>query len=498
MFCKRFSLIFTSRVLLLVAVCDVYLFEGLCEAPHNGEATVSQIVTGNYELNLMLTGDLPAQEARVFFAGGKGSHQAYLAISDHEVRLVRKTGDSTVVWKRHQGAGTLPWKVRILKKGNFFRYWVNNTTGWIRGPLGEWENVYEPAENMVNIKTPEGITIQRFTVAALPWLQQVASPVIACGPKGSFYEKQIIPGAIIEYNGKYYMYCMAGMEGNEEGSSRRTIAVATSGDLKNWEVHPKPLIDYKNLEYDNLYVSGAVLTFEGTVALMFSAQQFPEWKGFMLATADHPMGPFTLHRDNPVYKHFSHAHEFDLIRVEHAEYRYVLFYAGFTPNPPSGPPGDRGYLLYSNDLINWRPDGRNPVFGPETADNWDAVHVRPRSLNRIGDAWYLWYEGANQWAPPTKTADGVSHHGWWDTVGLARSVNLIDWEYYPRNPALPGLGIGIDQFDSRWVGWPRMFIKDSIGYIFYTGDAQVGLRSIRIEQLTDWQSEGGKVLDMLQ
>ena len=189
--------------------------------------------------------------------------------------------------------------------------------------------------------------------------------------------------------------CAATRKGLQEG----TIGVAVSPDLKQWEGHLEPIISYLDTPYDNLYVSGAVVTDEGRVAIMFSAQKFPEWQGFMLAMADHPMGPFFQHAGNPVYKHFSHAHEFDLIRAERLQHRYLLFYAGFTPEPQRGLAGDRGYLLYSDDLVNWHPDERNPVFGPETLDNWDGVHVRPRSLNRSGDMWYLWYEGCNTWQP---------------------------------------------------------------------------------------------------
>ena len=454
---------------------------------------IEKRVTGNYEMNLVLTGESGTQESRVFFSGdtvlGK---KAYLAISVDALKVVRETRTDTRIWKTYNNLGTPPWNVRILKKGNFFRFWVNETTGWIRGPLGEWENVYEPMDNSLGVETPAGISLQSWTVTILPWLQEVAKPIISRGPKGSFYEKQVIPGAIIEYEGLYYMYVMAGMAGDEEGSSRRTIGVAMSPDLKQWKGHLEPLISYLDTPYDNLYVSGAVVTDEGRVAIMFSAQKFPEWQGFMLAMADHPMGPFFQYTDNPVYKHPTHAHEFDLIRADGLSHRYLLFYAGFTPEPQQVPAGDRGYLLYSDDLVNWHPDERNPVFGPETLDNWDAVHVRPRSLNRIGEMWYLWYEGCNTWKPE----GNLSHHGWWDTVGLARSKNLVDWEYYPRNPALPGLGINADQFDRNWVGWPRMHIKDNIGYVFYTGNAQVGLRTIRIENLTNWATEGGETIDL--
>ena len=39
-----------------------------------------------------------------------------------------------------------------------------------------------------------------------------------------------------------------------------------------------------------------------------------------------------------------------------------------------------------------------------------------------------------------------------------------------------------------------MVAKDGGGYVFYTGNAQVGLRKIQIDRLTDWESEGGEIV----
>ena len=432
---------------------------------------IEKRVTGNYEMNLMLTGGLSAEEVKVFFSGDTAlGKRAYLAISADALKVIRETNTDTQTWKTYDNIGTPPWNVKVLKKGNFFRFSVNETTGWIRGPLGEWENVYEPMDNALGVETPVDINLQSGTVTTLPWLQEITEPVMSRGPKGSFYEKQIIPGAIIEYNGLYYMYVMAGMAGDEEGSSRRSIGVAVSPDLKQWKVHPEPLISYRDTPYDNLYVSGAVVTDEGRVAIMFSAQKFPEWQGFMLATAEHPMGPFTQYANNPVYKHFTHAHEFDLIRTEGLPHRYLLFYAGFTPEPQHGLAGDRGYLLYSDDLVNWHSDERNPVFGPGALDNWDAIHVRPRSLNKVDDTWYLWYEGCNTWKP-----DGVSHHGWWDTVGLARSKgphqlgvlsekSCFTRSRHQRRPVRQQLGRLAPYVHQRWR-WLRFLYRKRSGRV---------------------------------
>ena len=109
---------------------------------------IEKRVTGNYEMNLVLTGESGTKESRVFFSGDAALRKtAYLSISVDGLKVVRETRTGTRIWKTYNNLGTPPWNVRVLKKGNFFRFWVNGTTGWIRGPLGEWENVYEPMDN---------------------------------------------------------------------------------------------------------------------------------------------------------------------------------------------------------------------------------------------------------------------------------------------------------------------------------------------------------------
>ena len=215
----------------------------------------------------------------------------------------------------------------------------------------------------------------------------------------------------------------------------------------------------------------------------------------MLAIADQPEGNFKPCKNNPVYKHYTHAHEFDLIDLNDelisykgASYRYLFFYAGYTFADETSSGGDRGFLLYSNNLIDWVSRDDNPVFGPETKDNWDAKHVRPRSLTKIGEYWYLWYEGCNVWNPPNSKGDK-----WTDVIGLARSKDLLDWEYHPRNPVLSGIGQDENLVGYKWVGWPRMVIKDGTGYVFHCGSqgekVSTTYRSIDLENLVDWTSD---------
>jgi len=496
--CKR---AFASAALVAINRTDAVSGSSAGVSDEGGKV-LRRRVEGNYEM----TAEIAGSSAILSFSGREDwPINAALEFSDRSLTLMRYEKGSRLILKEHDGSGRSPWKVRLLKKGNFFRYWVNDASGWTREPLGVWESDHptrhcEPANGYLGLEVQSG-HILSCNLTSLPWLESLETPVIRAGPDGTFKEAHVLVGGIIEHEGMYYQYFSGSRFGCQEGGGAREIGVAHSRDLRRWVVEPEPILRIGakgSWEPTGIYCSAALVTAEGRIAVLWAAQNYPSWGGFGVAFADHPLGPFHKFEGNPIYKFVSHAHEFDVIRTDEPGRRYLMFFSGFTEKPSRGSAGDRGYILYSDDLIHWQGHERNPVFGPETIDNWDAVHIRPRSLNRIDDSWYLWYEGANQWDPPTLVADGTKVSGWWDTVGLARSKDLINWEYYPRNPALPGMGISKEQFDTSWVGWPRMFIKDGLGYVYYTGGRHIGVRTIPIDRLTNWNSEGGKTVNMLK
>lgn len=450
------------------------------------------VVEGDYLLDSRVD-----TNSTLYFSGSdEFGFRAKLRITSNaiELRRVNINTKEDVLLKRKEGKNEYPVDVRVLKNGNFFRIWVGNNTEWIQGPLGQWELVYEPFANHITFVDDDGSSVP-VEITKRKWLEPNYNAAVKYGEDGSFYEQQVIPGAMLEYDGVYYMYFMAGMKGDEEGSSRRTIGMAKSSNLVDWEISPEPVVTYKDYPYDNLYINGVALTPDNKVALMFSAQDFPQWMGLMLAVSEKPEGPFMRFPKEPVYKHDNAAHEFDLIDMKEpileydgVKYRYMLFYAGFTGNTSSYKAGDKGFIIYSNDLSEWVYRKDNPVFFPETDDNWDSGHVRPRSLTRIGDWWYLWYEGCNFWVPPGGSTL------WCDVIGLARSRNLVDWEYHPRNPVLSGLGIEDAVCGSSWVGWPRMVIKDQTAYVFFCGRHDNGkvsatFRTIPIDKMVDWETD---------
>ena len=102
---------------------------------------IEKRVTGNYEMNLVLTGEPTTAPVKIFFAGDTTlGKRAYLAISADELKVARETGTDTRTWKTYNNIGKTPWNVKILKKGNFLGsgsttrpvgfavHWVNGKT----------------------------------------------------------------------------------------------------------------------------------------------------------------------------------------------------------------------------------------------------------------------------------------------------------------------------------------------------------------------------------
>ena len=133
-----------------------------------------------------------------------------------------------------------------------------------------------------------------------------------------------------------------------------------------------------------------------------------------------------------------------------------------------------------------------PVIPLGKPGSWNAKQVLPGGVVKVDDIYYMYFTGSNP--------DLLSDPPEGAKIGVAYSKDLIKWEYYSSNPALPGLGNNTRQFDNRWVGWPRMIVKNGIGYVFYTGGDghSIGVRKIAIDKLTDWESDIDKTINLLK
>ena len=69
---------------------------------------VEQRVTGNYEMHLLLTGELTDAPLKVFFSGDTAlGKTAYLAISTNAFKIVRETGIDTRIWKTYNNVSLI-------------------------------------------------------------------------------------------------------------------------------------------------------------------------------------------------------------------------------------------------------------------------------------------------------------------------------------------------------------------------------------------------------
>ena len=437
---------------------------------------------------------VPLEPVRIVFAENDARNvSAVLIVSNDGVRIVRSMDGRDEILKAD--ASVPIGELELLRRGSFVRVRWDGHEMWIEGATGVWVGIHMAKEAKIVIDDPSN-AIASCVFSPLPWLKSMDMPVIEAGPDGSYMEQQVIAGAILEDNGMYYMYTMAGKRGEQEGSNIREIGLCKSEDLVHWEVSKEPLIRFGelNVPHDNLYPNACVRRDDGKIVLLMTVQRYPDWVGECAFLADSPEGPFVPYEGNPIIKPDITFHEHDVVRWDGPEGKYLMYLTRFEKEP-GGRMGDRGVRYFSDDLLSWRKDlDRSTVFAPETADGWDAAHVRTRGLNKIGNMWYLWYEGVNYFKPPVfdNGPEGFVNSEWWDTVGLARTSDFISWEYYPLNPCVNPTGISRTRYDSRWTGWPRMIVKDGIGYLFLAVSGEkvhVALRTIPIDVLTDWTYE---------
>lgn len=118
--------------------------------------------------------------------------------------------------------------------------------------------------------------------------------------------------------------------------------------------------------------------------------------------------------------------------------RYAMVYTGYAWTNPSR----RGYdtvatpqvgLAWSDDLLRWHKDPRNPIFGP-TGD--------PATLDACGTAGpFVWAEGGRYHLFYFGTTAPGYERGL-KALHLATSTDLVRWQRHPANPVVAPHGQG--------------------------------------------------------
>jgi len=119
------------------------------------------------------------------------------------------------------------------------------------------------------------------------------------------------------------------------------------------------------------------------------------------------------------------------------------------------------YLATSDNLEGgWTKYQPAPVLSKGAGGAWDGVWVNYPYVVKVGDTYYMFYEGSN----PTKTQ-----------IGYATSPDGINWtKQTVLGPILP-VGAG-GSWDDEHCGTPSLIEKDGIWYLYYHGAGGAGDR----------------------
>jgi len=477
----------------------------------------SKSIEGDFILQGTVAVQGPDPTARVFFAASNDRKDAcFFSIKKGHLSLIRaKGGNETIIRQESFRPPLGPWKLRLQKRGIYYLLNINDQDDWVTWvahPSGEvfysvpgrfsWRSysALEPSSGYVGLEGTGDIAFSDVQISPIGLgTGSPDIPVVSYSDiQGTWNESQCFPGAVLEDgNGKAYRdkqgYAYLYVNGSDAGSDEQEsggvirIGVVRSRDLVNWDWCNRGnfVLEATKGAWDgvSVFANGAMAVVDGgTPKFMIQYAGYGGngtaggWNGQGYAFSRHPEGPFVKDAKNPVIGSDVGMHEGHFTKVSNLFYYFrTLFHKG-----------DRAYYSTGTDLYEWTHNPR-PILSPKPGA-WDGEHVRARSVNKVGNTWYLLYEGASR----DVGREAIMPERWWDSVGLAKSKDLTTWIRSSLNPFIPQQPG--DRFDSTWTGWPRMVLEGENAFIYYAAggydfmkprhQAGVGLLVLPVAQLT--------------
>ena len=220
----------------------------------NAQDISTRAISGDWvaEANIVSAGT-PARAAVMFAILSEA--QSYLTFDlgiDH-TDLIRYASASPTRLASYPGAGPLPWKIKVRRRGAYYFLEVNGAyLGFTFHPSGDLDGrsvlpaVVEPKSTRLGIQfpSPGRHELRGFHARRISFGERMSAPVITPGPTGSWNQAEVFPGAVIEYNKTYYLY-LNGTDWTStslEGGGHTRVGLATSEDLTHWKVDPQGVV----------------------------------------------------------------------------------------------------------------------------------------------------------------------------------------------------------------------------------------------------------------
>jgi len=208
-----------------------------------------------------------------------------------------------------------------------------------------------------------------------------SEPVIDVGPPGSWDENHVLDPAAILVKGKTYLYYTA-----VSPKADRAVCLAIADDGIRFVKYP-----------DNPVIIGGApeVVIRDSVFYLYYWKKKPSGTGYQIHCARSSDGRvFEEYGREPVLAvgpegtWDSHTVETPRIFMEGGVY-YMLYCASDRYNDY---PWNAG-LAVSADLLRWTKYRNNPVFSRGEEGAWDEGAIWFTTVEKIGERYYMWYEG---------------------------------------------------------------------------------------------------------
>ncbi len=230
------------------------------------------------------------------------------------------------------------------------------------------------------------------------WTDYAQNPVLSPGEPGSYDGTHLVDPACVELDGSVYLYYSALGDGPD------SIGLATSEDGRHFKKEGPVLVG----RAPEVVLAGDTI--------------------YMLYSLDHPDGGYAFHlatsKDGKKFQEeglvFAPGGEgwdgFSVVtpRVFREGDTFIMAYAG--DDEDKDYPKNFG-LAFSQDMRNWIRYPHNPVMSAGPPGTWEWRAIWFPEILKVGDLYYMWYEGYNEKTSQVGLAVSES-----PIVEIARSV----------------------------------------------------------------------------
>ncbi len=231
-------------------------------------------------------------------------------------------------------------------------------------------------------------------------------PIIDVGEPGSWDESHVLDPATVCVDGRIFLYYSA-----VSPKCPRSICLATSHDGIHFQKYPGNPVTIGG---------GPEIVWRDGIFYLYYWKNVPGKSGFQLY--------LSTSRDGMNFEEYSvdpilpvgpagawDSHTVETPRICEDDGVYQMFYCGSDRHDDY--PANAG-LATSTDLVHWQKSAYNPLFSRGGSDAWDGGAIWFTTVEKIGNTYYLWYEGYGGGADSDKPYDRYLQGGK-SQVGLA-------------------------------------------------------------------------------